>query len=1422
MRTVIRWLGIAIAVPILVVLAGFGLLQTRAGKDWLAETIARSVSHPGFTVSIDGLHGLLPFRIKVDRIAVADARGTYLTLRGVGLDLAPADLLRRTLHIRSFEMAKLEMARSSSSGSSGPLSEYLRVPRLPVAFVLDRVTIARVLLMPPVLGERVVATVAGNGEIRGGTAQAALDLHRTDGFPGKLALAMTLTEANPVLSLQLAANEPTGILLDRWLGRTDRLPLTLSLDGNGPLTSWHGRLTAAAGALARVDAQIALDAGSETVLGLSGTAAMARLLPPEIASVVGDRATFSLHAELGKRIAVNRLAIGVAAGTIAGDSAFDQPGGAVTAHLRVDIPELALLSGVLRTALHGSAILNVAATGNRSRPDVKVNLSGVGINVSGSGAQRVEVHVSAEPTGSLADPATPIAVAANGRIEGLVIPQAAAVAHQLGAGIDWSFAATADRNASAIDVTRLSARGGGLDLTGSGHLAQAAHGMSGMVDLAGSATRMRTGIAAVDALLGSKATFSVAAGRDQAGAIAIDRLALNSAAAKLSGDAHFDPASRQLTAALALDLPQLKPLGPALHTELAGSVAARVRAEGIVDHLRLAGEVDGKRIAAAGAVVERLRVSGVVADLSQPKPVIDGSFRAFGLDGTLALAAELNRNSELVVPRLRLTAADSAIEGKLRVALATGLVQGSLTGRLPDLARWSALAHTPLAGSLDLIAGLTTPGGGQGLDLSVNGARLAAGAGSSRIEIGRLALTARLADIRRAPAGTGRLSLSAAHVGAAELAAATASFTSARPGRFVFQADANGQPLSLALAGEAGIAPGLVELRLDRLSGLLGTDRFALEQPLSLSRRGADLAVSGLALRLGTGRITGNAAVKGEAVGATLNVADLPIATAARLIGHPGTHGTLSLTANLGGSLRAPHGHLVVNAGDLSLAVARHVRGPRLGLTVEGDWNGRALDVQGRVTGLAGDRMSFTGALPLLLTHAPLGVSVPSQGALALRLQGGGDVGRLADLLPLGEDRLSGRFDLDVAVGGTVAAPAAGGQLRLTGARYENFATGAVLTNLAADLVGDRDRFRLASFSAGDGASGTVKAQGSLVLSGAAGPSAELSATLANFRVAARDEAVVTMSGTASVSGPLAAPKAVASLTVDRADISLPDSLPPSVIVVPVTEIGGGTVNRQAPAQEAAAFAAALDITIAMPGQVFVRGHGLNSDWHGRLKITGTSTAPQITGMLVANRGSVDLLGKTFQLTRGAITFDGSAKLDPALDIIAEVSAADITAQVIITGYASAPKITLASTPAVPQDEILSRVLFNQGVGQITAAQGVQLAQAAATLAGGGPGVLDRLRGKLGLDWLGFGQGPGGAASPILNPSVVNPSASSATAVSAGKYLMPGVSVGVTQGVSPPTSKVTVEVDVGHHVTVDTEAGQNGGTGIGLNYKYDY
>jgi translocation and assembly module TamB len=431
--------------------------------------------------------------------------------------------------------------------------------------------------------------------------------------------------------------------------------------------------------------------------------------------------------------------------------------------------------------------------------------------------------------------------------------------------------------------------------------------------------------------------------------------------------------------------------------------------------------------------------------------------------------------------------------------------------------------------------------------------------------------------------------------------------------------------------------------------------------------------------------------------------------------------------------------------------------------------------------------------------------------------------------LPIGENRLSGKFDADLSLAGTVAMPAAAGRIKIMHGRIENFASGAVLTNLEAMLTGDRSRLALTSFSAKDGASGKISGAGSISLTAAAasGPAADLAVHLDDFRVAARDEALVTVSGPITVTGPLRALAVSAPITIDRADINLPNRLPPEIVVIPVVEIDGRTGKPVPPTPAARPeWPASLDLTLDMPGRVFVRGHGLDSEWRGRLRITGGSLAPRIAGTLVAVHGSYSLLGKSFQLTQGRIAFDGSSRPDPVLDITAQVAASDIVAEIKIGGLASSPKISLTSTPQLPPDEILSRVLFNQGKGQLNAAQGLELAQAAAALAGQNFDMLDRLRGSLGLDWLGFGSGPQGTAPSIVNP---NPNSTAqlnnnSTVVSAGKYVARGISVGVTQDVSPPTSKVVVEIQLGNHLTVDTSAGagQNGGTGIGINYNFNY
>src|SRR6266436_6879121 len=157
-----RWLGIALGLLLVVLLAAFGLLQTQPGKSWLERTVAQSVSSPDFALTMQGLDGFVPLNLKIERIDIADRDGTYLSLHDFELDISAAALLAGRLHIRSLRFAAIDMARSSTAPSTTPFTEYLKVPRLPIGVVLDRLSIGRLALAPPVVGDSLVATVEGS------------------------------------------------------------------------------------------------------------------------------------------------------------------------------------------------------------------------------------------------------------------------------------------------------------------------------------------------------------------------------------------------------------------------------------------------------------------------------------------------------------------------------------------------------------------------------------------------------------------------------------------------------------------------------------------------------------------------------------------------------------------------------------------------------------------------------------------------------------------------------------------------------------------------------------------------------------------------------------------------------------------------------------------------------------------------------------------------------------------------------------------------------------------------------------------------------------------------------------------------------------------------------------------------------------
>ena len=1477
-RRWLRRLGIAALALVALIAAAFGALQTAVGRDWLVAAVVGAASGPGRTIAVEGVEGFLPFDLRIRHIAVADAGGMWLSVRNATIELSPGRLLGGTARIGALTADSIEVARlpqpiaSPEPTPSVPLSEMLRLPRLPLAIELDRLAIERVTVAPSIAGEAVTASVAGSAALHDDTAQAALELRRIDGSPGSLAFRLALAGTPAVLTLRLTADEPTGALLGRLLDRGDRPPLSLSLTGEGPVAAWRGHLEAVAGSLARFDADIAVAAQRDATVDLSGVAAIDRLLTPELASLVGARMPIALRAIVKKAggIAIERLSIEAATAAVTGDALLGTPDRAISAHLRVSLPRLAALPALGGGTMQGVADIVATLSGTEDRPRLDIDATGSDFALAAFGAEHAEAHLRVSSTGDLRDPSGRIDIAARGELRRIAVPDPALRAAMPDRDLAWSLAARATPDGGAIELTELAARGAGLDLTGNGVFDRAKRVLDGHVQLAiadlrplgavvgrpvegavtfaadaqqqsagviavkldGSIARLRSGIPAFDALSGGTVTIAAAGRQDAAGTVVVDRLSLAGAGVGVAGTGSFDPAHDRLVATLDAEIARLQPLGAAIGTPLGGRLLLHLAADGPLARPRLQARLSATDLISGATHIERLRLDAALPDPAQPQLSLTGEFRGGGIEGTLAFDADARNPGEIALTGLRLKAADSVVEGDLRIDRTRLLARGALRARAGDLSRWSRLAGQPLAGSLDIKIGLDAQAG-QSLDLTLAADRLAVGAGASRAAIAHVSATARLKDLLGTPSGTAQAAIAGVALPSGTLSNATIKIDGTRPGRFAFTADAQGrfiEPLTVSLGGDSEMAPhgGGIEIRIARLNGALGTDRFGLTRTLRLTQRGADLALADLALNFGGGQVTGNGARRGGALSLQLAARNLSVASAGRLAGYKDVAGTVTLDVAAGGTLAAPQGRFTLAARNLRLALPKQQRLPTLGIDLGGTWNGREMTLNGRVSGLQGEAIDLGGSLPLALTPAG-NITVPPHGRLALRLQGSGELANLADLLPLGEDRVTGRFALDAAINGTVAAPSAGGRLTITDGRYENFATGAVLSRLQVDIAGDRDRVTLRSFSAADAAGGTLTAQGGLVLAGAA-PSIDMRATLQRFRVAARNDTVVTASGTASVAGAVASPKVTAQLTVDQGDIAIPDTLPPSVARLKVVEIHSrapiAPASRKPEAAkkaEAPVLPATLDIEIGVPGRVFVRGRGLDSEWRGRLKIAGTSAAPQIVGALGIQRGTFDFLGKTFRITTGRLTLDGSARLDPVLDIVAEVVSGDVTAQVLVRGPVSAPTIALTSNPVMPQDEILARVLFNRSVGQITAAEGIQVAQAAAALAGGGPGVLDRLRGRLGLDRLVFGSAPAGSASSNLNPAAGgSATASGSAALSGGKYVTEGVYVGATQGLTPQSSKVTVEIEVRPHVTVQTDVSQAGGTGIGLNYKYDY
>ncbi|WP_020178290.1 translocation/assembly module TamB domain-containing protein [Methylopila sp. M107] len=626
-----------------------------------------------------------------------------------------------------------------------------------------------------------------------------------------------------------------------------------------------------------------------------------------------------------------------------------------------------------------------------------------------------------------------------------------------------------------------------------------------------------------------------------------------------------------------------------------------------------------------------------------------------------------------------------------------------------------------------------------------------------------------------------------------------------------------GVGLSGKLAGNAKVtgpiaAPaGNYDLRVSGLTAAAAKGVPPL-QIVSKGNLGSGRVTTDTAVTGGGGmRITANGSAPLSVTGpldVTVQIRSVPLSLANGFSPGLGANGTLQGDAKVGGTVSAPAGTYNLKVVGLSTQATRSAGVPVAGIDSKGRIEGKRVFTDTVVSAAQGLRVTANGS-------APMGA-----GDLDLKVAGRAPLGFLNDTLSVSGDRVDGAVTFDVKVGGPTSGPRINGSGALVNASYFNRAANLQLKNMAASVAANGTNIDVSSFRATTRNGGTLSGSGRVAVDPARGFPGQINFKANNAEVIGTDIVTAITDADLRLEGPLARrPVVNGTIRTRSVEIQIPDRIPAAYTPLPdVRNVNPPPALRaqlkakdtgkgKSSGGEADAFLATLNIDVQAENRIFIRGMGMQAEAGGQIKISGTSAKPVPVGAfdLRSGRSYINVLGKRLSFTRGQVGFAGD--LDPTLDFLAETPATGLTAQVVITGNASRPKIEFTSNPVVPQDEVLSRLLFNKSSGELSTSQALTIAQAVAQysgVGGGGAGPLEGLRKGLGVDTLDIAAGEDGPGLGV------------------GKYISDNIYLGVRSGTTPESTGVTVDIDLTKNIKAQGMAGSAGNTSAGVAIEWDY
>lgn len=490
---------------------------------------------------------------------------------------------------------------------------------------------------------------------------------------------------------------------------------------------------------------------------------------------------------------------------------------------------------------------------------------------------------------------------------------------------------------------------------------------------------------------------------------------------------------------------------------------------------------------------------------------------------------------------------------------------------------------------------------------------------------------------------------------------------------------------------------------------------------------------------------------------------------------------------------------------------------------VKGRLDGGVVHIDAGATNSQGLRSSLSVNLPAEASAAPFRLALvpnrPVKGEFAVE----GELRPLWELFAGTDRTLSGRVVAKGDIGGALAKLQSRGSAELTNGQLKDVGTGLNLQDLEIHAEFGDNAMVVREFKGGDGRGGILSGDGRMSLS--PDGASTLTINLKNFQMVQNSLARAVVSGAVTVTrDERGQAKLSGSLGVDRADITAKPPVPRGVVAMDVVEINKPAREEEDMPARIGGVPVNLDVAIKAPRGVFLKGSGLNVEMSLDAHVSGSLALPLLTGTARMVRGDYDFAGKRFDFddrsvirlgsTAEAIRLDLTAtREDPGTTTVSRAASATstnvvrsggITAVVRVLGTAAKPQITLSSVPVLPQDEVLSQVLFGHSASQLSSLEAAQLASALTSLAtGGGFDIVGGLRQFARLDRLAFGGGTDGMA------------------VSGGKYLTNDIYLELTGGGREGPS-AQVEWRVRRNLSVVSTVRDRGDARLSVRFRKNY